>query len=219
MDTIENKFKNLHAVIMAGGVGSRFWPYSRNQKPKQFLDILNCGSSLLQLTYQRLKAIIPMNNIWVVSHVDYSNLVKDQLPDISSDRILLEPSRKNTAACIMYASKHIQEVDPESLVFIAPSDHLIINTLEFNNALIKSAAFLANQSEGLLTFGIKASRPDTGYGYIRFSKNEDSLGVWPVAQFVEKPDPITAKSYMDSGNYVGVWNSGMFLWKMQLSLK
>ncbi|MBK8955072.1 MAG: mannose-1-phosphate guanylyltransferase [Saprospiraceae bacterium] len=208
---MEHPMHNLHAVIMAGGVGSRFWPYSRNSKPKQFLDVLDCGQSLLQLTFARLSAVLPPNQIWVVSHIDYSELVSEQLPEIDSQRILLEPGRKNTAACIMYATRCIELTDPEASVFVVPSDHLILHTENFNNAVAAATDFVNHHSDNLLTFGIKASRPDTGYGYIQFENEPVSNGIHQVIQFVEKPDYETALRYLSAGNYV--WNSGMFLWK------
>jgi len=199
---------------MAGGIGSRFWPLSRNQKPKQFLDILDSGRSFIQMTYDRLCKIVPRSNIWVVSHTDYKNLVIQQLPDLNPKQLLLEPSRKNTAPCILYAAKTIAAIDPDAQLFIAPSDHLILNESQFIEDIQHGFKFNKNHPQYLMTFGIRAHRPDTGYGYINFDK-ERALDqtIYPVNRFVEKPDLNTAESYLESGNYV--WNSGMFLWNVQ----
>ena len=186
--------ESLHAVIMAGGIGSRFWPFSRNQKPKQFLDVMDTGHTLIQMTYKRLLAVVPPENIWVVSHKDYANLITEQLPSLSSNRILLEPFRKNTAACKLWATRHIEAIDPNATVFIAPSDHLITLEQVFHQSI-----------------GIKASRPDTGYGYIRYDRQINHAGIHQVLQFVEKPNLSKAQEYLEAGDYV--WNSGMFLWK------
>ncbi len=203
---------------MAGGIGSRFWPLSRNQKPKQFLDILGTGQSLIQMTYSRLAQIISKENIWVVSHIDYSNLINEQLPEIKSSNILLEPLRKNTAPCLMYAALAIYNRDPDAFLFIAPSDHLIVNETLFNSDVLSSFSFIENQSDYLLTFGIQASRPDTGYGYIDFNTNQSlAAEIYLVNQFVEKPDHNTALTYIQSGNFV--WNSGMFMWSCKAFLR
>jgi mannose-1-phosphate guanylyltransferase len=207
-----------HAIIMAGGIGSRFWPLSRNQKPKQFLDILGTGQSLLQMTYQRLLQCIPKENIWIVSHKDYYDLIKSQLPDIHSDSILLEPSRRNTAPCLVYAAQRIYKKSPDSLLFIAPSDHLIVNEHLFINDVLSSFKFIAHNHQHLLTFGIQASRPDTGYGYIQYdSKNVITDEIYPVIRFVEKPDHNKAIEYLNLGNFV--WNSGMFVWSCRTFLE
>ncbi|MBK9727880.1 MAG: mannose-1-phosphate guanylyltransferase [Saprospiraceae bacterium] len=209
---MENKHPNYHAIIMAGGVGSRFWPLSRNQKPKQFLDILGTGKTLIQLTYERLIKIIHPENIWVVSHADYQDLIKEQLPLLQTNNILLEPQRKNTAPCILFAALEISRRDPNSILFIAPSDHLILNESMFVKDVSDSFDFISKNPENLLTFGIQASRPDTGYGYINFDSSQVlAEDIYQVHKFVEKPDHNTALSYLQSGNYV--WNSGMFLWK------
>jgi len=202
---------------MAGGIGSRFWPLSRNQKPKQFLDILDSGKSFIQMTYDRLCKIVPRSNIWVVSHVDYEHLVRQQLPDLNPKQILLEPSRKNTAPCVLYAAKTIAAIDSEAQLFIAPSDHLILNESQFIEDINHGFEFNNKHPHQLMTFGIHASRPDTGYGYINFDK-ERALDqtIYPVNRFVEKPDLKTAASYLESGDYV--WNSGMFLWHVQTIL-
>ncbi|MBK6860426.1 MAG: mannose-1-phosphate guanylyltransferase [Saprospiraceae bacterium] len=202
---------------MAGGIGSRFWPLSRNQKPKQFLDILDSGRSFIQMTYDRLCKIVPPSNIWVVSHVDYENLVYQQLPEINPKQVLLEPSRKNTAPCILYAAKTIAAIDPDAQMFIAPSDHLILNESQFIEDIQHGFEFINKHPNYLMTFGIHAFRPDTGYGYINFDKERGlDQTIYPVNRFVEKPDLKTAESYLESGDYV--WNSGMFLWNVQTIL-
>lgn len=205
------------AVIMAGGVGSRFWPSSRNQKPKQFLDILGTGKSLLQMTFDRLCKITSPECILVVTHKDYYALVQDQLPLISEKNILTEPERKNTAPCVLYAAHVIREISPDADMLIAPADHLILNEFQFIKDVAEGFSFLA-KNNAILTMGIQASRPDTGYGYIQL--NESGLisdEIYPVKRFVEKPDHNTALEYLNSGNYV--WNSGMFLWNTQTILE
>ncbi len=206
--------ERYHAIIMAGGIGSRFWPLSRNHKPKQFLDILGTGQSLIQMTYQRLLGCVPKENIWVVSHVDYQELIQQQLTEIKAENILLEPFRKNTAPCLIYASHIIKNRNPDAILFIAPSDHLIINESIFINDVLSSFKFLELYPQYLLTFGIQASRPDTGFGYIQYNSNQQ-LGdeIYQVLKFVEKPDHNTAIQYIQQGNFV--WNSGMFLWSCQ----
>jgi mannose-1-phosphate guanylyltransferase len=207
-----------HAVIMAGGIGSRFWPLSRNQNPKQFLDILGTGQSLLQMTYQRLRNFIIEENIWVVSHQDYTSIVKTQLPDLIPSNILSEPMRKNTAPCLMYAAAAISNRDPEAFLFIAPADHLIVQDNLFVTDALSSFQFIQIHSEYLVTFGIQATRPDTGYGYINFdSTNNLENGMYLVNKFVEKPDHNTALEYMESGEYL--WNSGMFMWSCKSFLQ
>lgn len=205
--------KSVYSVIMAGGVGSRFWPLSRNAYPKQFLDILGTGRSLLQMTYERLLTISNHDQIIVVTHQDYFELVSAQLPNLPKENILLEPLRKNTAPCILYAAKTIQELNPDAIMFVAPSDHLIINENQFTQDFYHCLDRL-EQDNVLMTMGIFASRPDTGYGYIRFDQtNHLDHEIYKVEQFVEKPDHETALKYMHSGNYL--WNSGMFLWPVK----
>lgn len=203
---------------MAGGIGSRFWPLSRNQKPKQFLDILGTGKTLIQMTYDRLSQLVPQENIWVVSHIDYAGLIKEQLPGINANNILLEPIRKNTAPCLMYTAARISATNTDALLFIAPSDHLIVNESLFKSDVQNAFAYIEQNPKQLLTFGIQASRPDTGYGYINFN-SEQVLNdeIYPVLKFAEKPDHNTALAYLQSGNYV--WNSGMFLWSCKTFLE
>lgn len=207
---------NLHVIIMAGGIGSRFWPLSRKNKPKQFLDVLGTGRTLLQLTFDRLHAIVPAQHIWIVTHQDYHQLVLQQLPELDASRILLEPERKNTAACILLAAKHIEQIDPGASTLIAPSDHLILKETQFHQDVKEAQLHIDLHPDHVLTFGIKPSRADTGYGYIRFD-GEEKHSIFPVQQFVEKPNAETALAYLSSGKYV--WNSGMFMWQNQTILR
>ena len=204
--------KNLYCVIMAGGVGSRFWPMSRSGHPKQFLDVLGTGESLLQATFRRFSNAIPTSNIFVVTSDSYHELVKDQLPELNDQNIILEPSRKNTAPCIAYASYKIHSLNPKAVTVVAPSDHLITKEDTFLKA-IKSCALKAEKEDCLLTLGIKPTRPDTGYGYIQFvdspSKEKDKR-IKKVKTFTEKPDEEMAKFFMDNGDFL--WNSGIFIW-------
>ncbi len=203
---------------MAGGIGSRYWPMSRQVRPKQFIDILGVGETLLQATYRRAKKICPEENILVVTSAEYIELVQEQLPSIAAQNILGEPSRKNTAPCIAYAGFKIKKRNPNAVVYVAPSDHLITNEDEFYATIQKGLEFVAKQPN-LLTLGIKPSRPDTGYGYIQFDANGDAKvgDICDVKTFTEKPTLEIAKSFLQSGEFV--WNSGMFLWKNSTFLK
>lgn len=198
---------------MAGGVGSRFWPLSRTSKPKQFLDILGSGKSLLQQTYERYKKIIPENNILIVSHVNYKDLIFEQLPDIDPNQVLLEPMRKNTAVCIAYANFKILVQNPNANIVVAPSDHLIYREEEFLQVILQGLEFTKN-SNALVTIGIKPNRPETGYGYIQTNgdsaKNHSSIR--KVKTFTEKPDLEMAKVFFESGEFY--WNSGIFIWSL-----
>lgn len=196
---------------MAGGVGSRFWPMSRKDHPKQFIDILGTGETLIQSTLRRLKPVCPVENIYVVTNEDYISLVAEQLPGLPKENILSEPSRKNTAPCIAYASYKIRKINPDAVCLVAPSDHLITNEAEYTSVLEKAFAF-ASHNNALLTLGIKPSRPDTGYGYIQFDTTADyeSRQIKRVKTFTEKPDLELAEQFVQSGEFV--WNSGMFIW-------
>jgi len=204
---------NNYCVIMAGGVGSRFWPLSRTSKPKQFLDILGTGQSLIQQTYNRYKKIIPEKNILIVSHVDYKDLIFKQIPGIHPNQVLLEPMRKNTAVCIAYANFKILKENPNANIVVAPSDHLIYREDEFLDVIVKGLEYTAN-SNALVTIGIKPSRPETGYGYIQTNgdsaKNHSSIR--KVKTFTEKPDLEMAKVFFESGEFY--WNSGIFIWSL-----
>jgi mannose-1-phosphate guanylyltransferase len=206
--------KNLYVVLMAGGVGVRFWPYSRNAKPKQFLDVMGTGRSLLQSTYDRFAAICPKENIYVVTHQEHSHLVHDQLPELQQSQILAEPMRKNTTACIAYASYRIYEQNKDAVIVVSPSDHLILKEEEFHEIILKTADQAKDQDK-LLTIGIKPTRPETGYGYIQFLP--DKKTVKKVKTFTEKPELALAKKFIESGDFV--WNSGIFIWGVQAILK
>jgi len=203
-----------YGVIMAGGIGSRFWPMSRSTFPKQFHDILGMGKSLIQMTFDRLAKICPEENILVVTNQAYLDLVKKQLPQISENRILLEPCMRNTAPCIAYANFKIGSECENANIIVAPSDHLILDENEFVET-IKIAFAQAEQSSSLVTLGIKPSRPDTGYGYIEFEKEgvRNTRSVKDVIQFREKPDVNTAEEFLGEGNYF--WNSGIFIWTLK----
>lgn len=202
--------KNLYVVLMAGGVGVRFWPYSRNANPKQFLDVLGTGKTLLQSTYERFAAICPKENIYVVTHQEHTHLVHAQLPDLQSSQVLAEPMRKNTAACIAYASYRIHQQNKDAVIVVSPSDHLILKEDEFHEIILK-AAEQAKAQDKLLTLGIKPTRPETGYGYIQFLP--DKKVIKKVKTFTEKPELSLAKKFLESGDFV--WNSGIFIWGVQ----
>ena len=203
---------NNYVVIMAGGTGTRFWPYSRIQKPKQFLDILGVGKTLLQLTFERFASLIPEENIYVVTSADYGALIKEQLPQINNDQLLLEPSRKNTAPCIAYACSKISAKNSEACIIISPSDHAIIHENHFYST-IKKAISTADDNK-LITIGISPTRPDTGYGYIQFADSDQPLK--RVKTFTEKPNRELAEKFIESGDYV--WNAGIFIWKAKAIL-
>jgi len=192
---------------MAGGVGVRFWPYSRNSKPKQFLDVLGTGKTLLQSTMDRFLTVCPVENIYVVTHDEHAHLVKQQLPQLGPDQILAEPMRKNTAACIAYASYKIAQKNPDAVIVVTPSDHLILNEAEFLDVIIK-ASDQAKSQDKLITLGITPSRPETGYGYIQF--HTEKTFAKKVKTFTEKPELSLAKKFIESGDFV--WNSGIFIW-------
>ena len=202
--------EHFYGVIMAGGVGSRFWPYSRNDHPKQFLDVMGIGSSLLQLTYQRFIQICPPENIYVVTSQDYYRLVKEQLPDMADDQILLEPARKNTAPCIAYASYKIAKKDPKATMVVTPSDHAILKEKIFVEAIQKSLEY-ASDKDILVTLGIQPNRPETGYGYIQYHIDNGS-DFKKVKTFTEKPQMELAKKFVESGEFV--WNAGIFIWSV-----
>jgi mannose-1-phosphate guanylyltransferase len=202
--------KNLFVVLMAGGVGVRFWPYSRNSKPKQFLDVLGTGKTLLQSTIDRFLPVCPVENIYVVTHDEHADLVREQLPQLGPDQILAEPMRKNTAACIAYSSYKIAQKNPDAVIVVTPSDHLILMEEEFQD-VIKKASDQAKSQDKLITLGITPSRPETGYGYIQYH-TEKSFAK-KVKTFTEKPELSLAKKFLESGDFV--WNSGIFIWGVQ----
>jgi mannose-1-phosphate guanylyltransferase len=196
---------------MAGGVGTRFWPMSRVPHPKQFIDILGVGRTLLQQTYDRALSVCPKENIHIVTNAMYSDLVKEQLPELNEYQIVGEPARRNTAPCIAYAASRIFKMNPNAVMTVAPSDHLILNTQEYAS-IVSRGMELAGNEDCLITMGIKPSRPDTGYGYIQFkdSGSDYDSGFKNVKRFAEKPDLETAKSFLESGEFL--WNSGIFIW-------
>ncbi len=202
---------NNYCVIMSGGVGSRFWPFSREERPKQFLDFFGTGRSLLQTTFDRFEKLIPVENIYIVTNDSYAEITKKQLPKLLDKQILLEPLRRNTAPAIAYAAFHIFAKDPNANIVVAPSDHLILKEDIFLSEIERGLAFV-EKNQCLLTLGITPSRPETGYGYIQESKEEID-GIRKVKTFTEKPNIDLAKVFYESGEFV--WNSGIFLWSVQ----
>jgi mannose-1-phosphate guanylyltransferase len=207
--------KHFYVAIMAGGIGSRFWPSSRTEHPKQFLDILNTGKTLLQWTYERFAQFIPKENIFVVTHQNYSSKVEEQLPELPFDNIVCEPSRKNTAPCIAYISFKIQKQDPKANIICAPADHLIMDGPAFTSACLNALLFVQKHS-ALVTLGIKPTRPDTGYGYIQFETQQAADNVYKVKTFTEKPNLELARTFLKSGDFL--WNAGIFVWNVKTIL-
>jgi mannose-1-phosphate guanylyltransferase len=210
--------KNNYAVIMAGGVGSRFWPMSKASRPKQFIDILGTGESLIQQTFRRLSKVSPIENIFVVTNKDYKSLCSEQLPEIKSENILTEPCMRNTAPCIAYAAFKIYSQNPDANLIVAPSDHLITNEQEFIR-VAKEGMSATAANDILLTIGILPNRPDTGYGYIQFDEAplESNPHIKKVKTFTEKPDQELALQFLDSGDFL--WNSGIFIWNVEKIIK
>ncbi len=204
-----------YVAIMAGGIGSRFWPASREERPKQFLDILGTGKSLIRLTFERFLKLCPASNIFIVTNARYKQLVLEHLPELADHQILCEPSRNNTAPCVAYTAFKLASLDPDANMVVAPSDHIILNESRFIDTLKKACNF-ASDSEALLTLGIQPSRPDTGYGYIHFEQ-EGLNGIHKVRAFTEKPDLERAKAFVASGEYL--WNAGIFVWNVQSILQ
>jgi mannose-1-phosphate guanylyltransferase len=200
-----------YVAIMAGGVGSRFWPGSREARPKQFLDMLGVGKSLLRLTFERFLPICPASNIFIVTNAAYRNLVKQQLPELSDNQIIGEPSRNNTAPCIAYTALKLAGLDPDANMIVAPSDHIVLQEAAFLGKINQALAF-AGSREALVTLGIQPSRPDTGYGYIQFGQAAEQ-GVYAVERFTEKPDLDHARTFVASGQYL--WNAGIFVWNLK----
>lgn len=200
-----------YCVIMCGGIGSRFWPYSRADRPKQFIDFFGTGRSLLQMSYDRILPMVPAENIVIVTNALYAPLVKEQLPDLRDDQILLEPARRNTAPCIAWAAYHIAARDPQASMIVTPSDHLITRQQAFQQCVTKGFEFV-EQNDALLTLGIEPTRPETGYGYIQIGSAVDET-ISKVKTFTEKPNLELAKVFLASGEFF--WNSGIFMWKAQ----
>lgn len=206
---------NNHLVIMAGGVGSRFWPMSTAEKPKQFIDVLGVGRSLLQLTFDRFRGICQPENIWVVTNKRYAALVKEQLPDIPERNILCEPCRRNTAPCIAYVSWRIKATDAHANIVVSPSDHIVMNITEFRR-VVKQCLSFTGESDSILTLGMKPTHPETGYGYIQADLSYSSARnkeIFRVDSFREKPDLETAEQYIKNKSYF--WNAGIFIWNVK----
>ena len=203
--------KNYYAILMAGGVGSRFWPVSTAEFPKQFHDMLGSGDTLIQKTFSRLSKLIPVENILILTNKNYNHIVLEQLPMVKQEQVLLEPAMRNTAPCILYASLKIQKMNPNAVMVVAPSDHWIEDEDAFAENLKACFDFCANGNT-LLTLGIEPDFPNTGFGYIEFDKSDQNR-IKKVSQFREKPDYETAKSFLDSGNFL--WNGGIFIWSVK----
>lgn len=207
-------YNNNHLVIMAGGVGSRFWPMSTTEKPKQFIDVLGVGRSLLQLTFDRFKGICSPENVWVVTNRSYKDLVLEQLPEIPVTNILCEPCRRNTAPCIAYVSWRIKSKDRNANIVVTPSDHIVTNCEEFKRVISQCLKF-TSETDAIITLGMKPSRPETGYGYIQADLSSCSprnKEIFRVDSFREKPDLETAKKYIQNKSYF--WNAGIFIWSV-----
>lgn len=211
--------KNNYCIIMAGGIGARFWPMSRSAHPKQFIDILGTGETLIQQTFRRFERICPSENIYIVTNESYRDLVKEQLAGISDEQILCEPARRNTAPCIAYANYRIAQINPDANIIVAPSDHIILKEDNFTEVILAALEATA-ANDWLLTLGIKPSRPETGYGYIQYDDtchyaNNDRLR--KVRTFTEKPQLEMAQQFLQSGDFL--WNSGIFIWSLSSIMK
>lgn len=207
--------KDHHIVIMAGGIGSRFWPVSTPERPKQFIDVLGCGKTLIQMTADRFKELCMPENIWVVTSASYAGLVAEQLPFLRPGHILCEPCMRNTAPCIAYAAWKIKQENPDAKMVVTPSDHIVIDTTEFRRVVSASLRFI-EQTGAVLTLGMKPVRPETGYGYIEgdlSGTGNPDTGILKVNSFKEKPDIETARSYIERANFF--WNSGVFIWNVR----
>lgn len=207
---------NTYVAIMAGGIGSRFWPESRTAKPKQFLDILNTGKTLIQMTYERFLTIVPKENIYVVTAESYEALVKEQLPEMADSQILKEPMRRNTAPCITYVCDKIYARDKNATIVVAASDHLILEEQRFLEVVQRCVDFVKDNTY-LVTIGVKPTKPSTGYGYIQFEDDKAQEEFFKVKTFTEKPTLDIAKTFLESGDFL--WNSGMFVWKAKTLLE
>ena len=206
--------QHTHLVIMAGGIGSRFWPMSTPECPKQFVDVLGTGRTFIQMTVDRFKGLIPAENVWVVTSQAYREQVMEQLPEVPVGNILLEPCRRNTAPCIAYASWRIKSIDPKATIVVSPSDHLILDIAEFQR-VVSSAVDFASTSDAIITLGMKPTRPETGYGYIQTDMSCPSVRnkeIYRVDAFKEKPDLSTAEKYIRKPNML--WNAGIFIWNV-----
>lgn len=205
---------NNHLVIMAGGIGSRFWPISKTSCPKQFLDILGCGKTLIQLTVERFKGLVPPENIWVATSMEYKDLVREQLPDVPEQNLLFEPCRRNTAPCICYVSWKIKKRNPRANVIVTPSDHYITDIKAFQDAVSDCMEFSA-ETDAIVTLGIRPTHPETAYGYIKADLSYSSSrkkNIFRVDAFKEKPNKELAEEYVKQSDYL--WNSGIFIWSV-----
>lgn len=207
---------NQYVAIMAGGIGSRFWPMSRSRYPKQFLDILGLGRTLIQQSFDRYSQVVPKENVYVVTSQEYVDIVKEQLPELPVTNILAEPSRKNTAACIAYVAFRLQAENSEAVMIAAPADHLVTETEQFVSTAKKALDFVSTVNS-LVTIGIKPTHPNTGYGYIQHDVREAAPDVYKVKTFTEKPTEEIAKAFIASGDFL--WNAGIFTWKVSNILK
>ena len=207
---------NRYCIIMAGGIGSRFWPISRRTMPKQFLDMLGTGKSFIRHTYERFAKIVPPENFLIVTNGSYKPLVLEHIPEIDEDQILSEPVGRNTAPCIAYAAWRLRVAAPDATMIVTPSDHLILDEDEFRRAIVESAEF-AERQRALMTIGIRPDRPATGYGYIQVDNQVrlEQKDVYKVKTFTEKPNLELARSFVESGEFF--WNSGIFIWKVDAS--
>jgi mannose-1-phosphate guanylyltransferase len=207
---------NNYVAILAGGIGSRFWPKSRSSFPKQFLDILNTGKTLIQSTFERYASFLPAENIFVITVDEYVDIVKEQLPQLDPSNILAEPARKNTAPCIAYMAFKLIQKNPEASLIVAPSDHLVLDNEEFKNVTFKALEFTAHM-KAFVTLGIKPTYPNTGYGYIQFETLAVANDIFKVKTFTEKPDIEIARTFLASGEFL--WNAGIFIWKVESIIK
>jgi mannose-1-phosphate guanylyltransferase len=207
--------KHHYVAIMAGGIGSRFWPMSRTDMPKQFLDILGTGKTLIQQTFERYSKLVPKENIYVVTAQEYASIVKKQLPDFPEDNILAEPSRKSTAPCIAYIAFKLLKKDPKAVMVAAPADNLVLETDEFIKTAKKALAFVESVN-ALVTIGVKPTYPNTGYGYIQHETKAAAPDIYKVKTFTEKPNLDLAKAFISSGDFL--WNAGIFTWKVKTIL-
>ena len=203
--------KDYYAILMAGGVGSRFWPVSTTEFPKQFHDMLGAGSTLIQKTFARLSKLIPVENILILTNERYNSIVLEQLPMVKQEQVLLEPAMRNTAPCILYASLKIKKLNPNAVMVVAPSDHWIEDETTFTQNLQSCFDFCVSEN-ALMTLGIQPTFPNTGFGYIEYDKSDENT-IKKVNQFREKPDYQTAKSFLEAGNFL--WNGGIFIWSVQ----
>ena len=206
--------KDNHLVIMAGGIGSRFWPMSTVERPKQFVDVLGTGRTLIQLTMDRFEGVVPRENVWIVTSAKYADLVREQLPDVPEGNILKEPCRRNTAPCIAYVSWRIKAQNPKANIVVTPSDHIVLDTQEFRRVIGQSLSFV-RESDAIVTLGMKPTRPETGYGYIQVDLADPCTSnkeIFRVDSFHEKPNLEKAKAYLAEKNFF--WNAGIFVWNV-----